>query len=260
MYRDLNVYIDLDWEELIEKGYSYINQMSSLIDFAYQHRVTVYYQKHHIENICNLDENFIESIPNLLDVILKDAKMIEKSNRFLFDIEFAQQNSIIKSKNFHLNSESKNCIIGLNKASENKTFLSIVSSSQFERIEVYHCSSLHDFADWVFKTIPKRNFNHNPKHGDDFKKAFKDNKGLKVSNQGFSDNDAQELLRTAIPHFNKQFVQAKICLYNYDSVIKSYVKFYYEGETPQNFWHGHAIEEKDVPSEIIKILNNLVSK
>ncbi len=112
---------------------------------------------------------------------------------------------------------------------------------------------------WLSQNRKPRIFNLNQKHGENGKGAHKANKGDDVSILECSEKKAQELLIDAIGDAR---INSKR-LYNYDSDIDKYILFYYEGNNPQNQYHGFHVSKdnapKKIPNTILKRLKGKVN-
>lgn len=108
---------------------------------------------------------------------------------------------------------------------------------------------------WLTQNRKTRVFNLIPKHGENGKGAYQSNKGDEVSILECNKEEAQKLLKNAIGDVR---IDAKR-LYNYDPIRDNYILFYYEGENPQNQYHGFHISKenatKKIPNSILKRLS-----
>ena len=107
---------------------------------------------------------------------------------------------------------------------------------------------------WTLQKRIKRIFNLNPKHGENGKSAHTFNKGDEVSLLECSKANAQTLLESAIGDVR---IDSKR-LFNYDLDKAKYIVFYFEGESPQNQYHGFhltsEIAKQKIPNNILKRL------
>jgi hypothetical protein len=106
---------------------------------------------------------------------------------------------------------------------------------------------------WLKKERQKRNFNLNPKHGENDTAAHIKSKNNEVSPLSCNKNEAQELLNTAIGDI-RQTTQ----LYNFDRQHQKYIVFKFENETPQNQYHGyHPINQDEVPHSFKQLIQKI---
>ena len=77
MFKQLNFYVDFDWEEYVNNKDSYFSSLFNLIEIVYQHGCSVYYCKERLEkfikdlkNIEDIDSGFITSKANNIDLTL----------------------------------------------------------------------------------------------------------------------------------------------------------------------------------------------
>jgi hypothetical protein len=250
MYQDLHFYIDLDWTKQIEEP-TYLKHISSLTNLAYLHRANVYYSEHQLDDFtqhCNdLDENYLESIGEKLDIILKNAKKIKEQN-YIFEVCFSnEQTDLIHVPNMVISSlQSFSNQALLSSQFSSKTFLVIKSNTEFEKITISYFSDLANITKWIVANSAKRNFHISPKHGENGKGNWKGESVLLCSK-----TEAETLLNSAIPDFNEKENR----LFNWDSTNKGFIEFFFEGENPQKQWHGFHVAETDlsrVPNSIRK--------
>lgn len=99
-------------------------------------------------------------------------------------------------------------------------------------------------VNYVVMNREKRNFNLSKKHGEKGIGFLPNGKGP-VSPLECSEAEAQDLLTKAIG--------TRDCeeLYAYDEIREKFIVFKYEGENPQNQYHGyHPIAQNDVPDRV----------
>ncbi len=97
--------------------------------------------------------------------------------------------------------------------------------------------------------LPPRNFNINPKHGEN-RQDIRTVNGEIISPLRCSHQKAQALLDTAIGKSEKE-------LYNTDPDYDEIIVFKYEGPTPQNMYHGYHVPKntEEIPFDIRKRLS-----
>ncbi len=254
MYEDLHFYLDLNWEHYVSNPSTYLKQIYQLVQFAYLHKATVFYNQSQVDdfnkNCTDLDTNFIQSNGNLLSLILDDA-IVKNTHSFFFDVNFAQENTFLTPlKNIAISSitpHPKLSLISLYEKEETKTILNVRSNFEFEKIQINSCGEIKSLIEWIIANIPKRKFNLSAKHGENGAGHWKGESPLLCS---FI--DAQNFLDNAIPDFNKSAKQ----LYNFDDRHKTFIEFYYEGDNPQRQWHGFHIKKEEWENRIPKSIRN----
>ncbi len=110
----------------------------------------------------------------------------------------------------------------------------------------YHFSS-EKISEWIKNSRLPLKMNKNNKHGENGQGGHSRNKGNKVSKLYTTIEKAQLLLDSAIAdkRYNKKN------RYNYDTENSKFIAFYYEGDTPQNQYHGfHYDTMEEAESEI----------
>jgi hypothetical protein len=106
---------------------------------------------------------------------------------------------------------------------------------------------------WLIENRQKRNFNLNPKHGENGVGAHKGNKGDKVDPLLCSREEAQRLLKKAIGDTRRATE-----LYNFDSQNQKFIVFKFENETPQNQYHGfHPNNQDEIPHDFKQLIQNI---
>jgi peroxiredoxin len=254
MYQDLHFYIDLDWTKQIDEP-NYLKNIFPLVNLAYLHKANVYYSKHQLidftKNYNDLKKNYVESVGEQLDVILKNAKEIQEQN-FVFEVCFSDEktsfchvpNMIISS----LQNFQKQALFSSKLSSE--TFLVVKSNTEFEKVNISYFSDLQNVTKWIVDNTSKRNFHTSPKHGENGKDNWKGQSVLLCSK-----SEANLLLESAIP----DFIEKENRLFNWDNTRhQTYIEFFFEGDNPQKQWHGFHLETKDwnrVPNSLRKFFN-----
>ncbi|GHT24231.1 hypothetical protein AGMMS4957_16910 [Bacteroidia bacterium] len=244
MYSDFHFYIDFDWEEALNKPVGdYLKELYQLVELAYQHKASVFYSKERLDEFKEIIEedingNFSKSIGNQLDVILENAT--EKINKsYVFGLSFdADKTTIypISPVNNVLSVVDKHDKIAiLSFSSHINPFLLVESNMIYDRIKCTSIPKREDLVDWV-SNIKPRTFNVHPKHGENGKGNQPNASPLLCSK-----SEAQTLLKTAIPCFLERGKN----LYNFDDDKDTYIVFFYEGDNPQNQWHGFHINSAE---------------
>jgi hypothetical protein len=251
MYQDLRLYVDFNWEKHIDSD-NYFSDIYKIVELAYQHHATVFYSQQQLkeftDNFKELDENFSQSDSNKLDVILRKA-IKKNENSYLFEICFSNENTSlnpVKDTSITvINAYSSNALISITDNCQPKTLLSIKSATNFEKVEFSIINTIDNLLQWIKDNSVERKFNISPKHGENGKGNWQDQSVLLCNK-----DEAQQLLNTAIPDFSEKEKR----LFNFDINYQTFIEFFYEGDNPQNQWHGFHIEkeewEKRIPSSI----------
>lgn len=103
-----------------------------------------------------------------------------------------------------------------------------------------------DLIEWLQTNRTQRVFNLSPKHGENGQGSWGNSRGNKVDILECSRERAQELLDTAIGEMRISTRK----LFNYDTEVGQYILFYFEGENPQNQYHGFHISNKKIRNEV----------
>ena len=122
--------------------------------------------------------------------------------------------------------------------------------NNISEIEIDNLKNETELLTWFAENrLPQRNFKINPKHGENRQK-IKAVGGKDISPLRCSCEEAQILLYTAIGNHKKE-------LFNLDPDHDEIIVFKFEGDTPQNMYHGYhvPIDSVEVPIDIRKKLN-----
>lgn len=257
MYQNLHFYIDLNWEGIAENPKDFFQKTFALVEFIYQHKSQVFYSKEQIDEFvvaCGiLDEGFSQSYGNMLGLILENAKCINQK-KYVFEINFNEENTslnFINIKTFAcIENHDRVAIASVVQKESLKIFLAIKSNTEFYRINCNILNSTDSVHNWILSNIPKRNFNLSSKHGENGIHNWKSASVLLCKK-----DEAQHLLDIAIPDFRKN-----PNLFYFDKNNDKYIEFFYEGDNPQNQWHGFHIEEKDIDSRVPKSIRDYFQK
>ena len=254
MYQDLHFYIDLDWEKHIEKPNFYLKNIFSLINIAYLHKANVYYSKHQFvdftKNCNDLDENYVVSIGEKLDVIIANANKIEEQ-KYVFEVCFSEgQTSLSHVPNMMVSSiQNYPKQVLLSSDFKNTSLLEVKSNTEFEKIKISYLTDLEDIRRWIVDNSDKRIFHISGKHGENGKGNWTGESILLCSKL-----EATSLLESAIT----DFIEKENRLFNWDSTHNTFIEFFFEGNNPQRQWHGFHLEAKDwnrVPNSVRKFFN-----
>jgi len=115
----------------------------------------------------------------------------------------------------------------------------VISINGKESIEIESLEGKEKVLAWFAKNRqPARNFNINPKHGENRQNSQVIG-GEKISPLRCSLEEVQTLLQTAIGTSEKEF-------FNLDPTHDQIIVFKYEGPTPQNMYHGYHVPKDSV--------------
>lgn len=257
MYKDLSIFIDLDWEQFVDAHNEYCNTLNKFVQFAELHRITVYYSLAQIHEISALDVEYITSPANCLSLIFSNALQASTDKcSYLFKVCFSGINTCLLSVENHIPASirepSKSLIVSILSDSGTQAYLSVESNERYDRICVEYCNSIDQMHRWILDKSPKRKFNYQ-KHGSVAGTSpHKINKGKPVSPLLCDNREAQVLLDTAIPDIGWNPDR----LFNFDTDRGNFIEFFYEGDNPNKQWHGFHIDKKDelhrLPASIIE--------
>jgi len=257
MYQDLHFYLDLGWDSYIDDLEGKLKGTLKVVNFIYQHKASVFYSKRQLDDFVNscgdLDQSFITSYGNLLQLILSDA--VQKNiNSYAFEVCFSKENTSLNYIENKLISaiepHNKIVVFSLSRLLP-KTLLSVESGISFRKIEYEFCSEIDSVYNWIIDKVQQRNFNLSGKHGQNGEGNWD-----KASPLLCSKDEAQELLSKAIPDFKERPKE----LFYFDTKHNTFIEFYYEGENPQKQWHGFHIGIKDWDSRVPKSVRNFFGK
>ncbi len=129
------------------------------------------------------------------------------------------------------------------------TMIAVTINEERSAIEIDNLKDEKEISEWFAQNrLPPRNFNINPKHGENLQDIRTVN-GETISPLRCSCQRAKTLLDTAIGKSKKQ-------LYNIDPDYDEIIVFKHEGPTPQNLYHGYYVPKnaEEVPLDIRKKL------
>lgn len=137
----------------------------------------------------------------------------------------------------------------------------VASSDAPSLIRVQFVYSTQQISDWIKLNRHPLVMNKNNKHGENGVGGHSHNKGNKVSKLYTTIAKAQLLLDDSIA--DKRYSKRK--RYNYDTERNKIIAFYFEGDTPQNQYHGFhydSLEEAELeilPKSLFLILKDKFS-
>lgn len=140
------------------------------------------------------------------------------------------------------------------------TICKIYNNNPLDYIDVFYIKNFDELDQWFNENRTPRNYNFEDNRHIETHPDYIKNKSPLLGGMG-SKTYAEFLLKNAIG--DKKETQR---LYNFDEKHKHYIQFEYEGNNPQNQYHGyHLVKPKtyetdnnavsDIPQRVIKILN-----
>lgn len=246
MYQDLHFYILLDPGEYAVNGRSYLEELDVLVKYARAHHARLFYFKEPVDYIKQHDPDFdkdhITSNANMLDVLLNDAVPV-KNRPHLFNIHYHGNGSYLQPvEPSGIGAHDRISILHKTRHPYTEYVLQLLQHTHPTLIHLNFHSTHLDLMGWIVGFFP-RNFNLSDKHGENGKGNWPHESVLLCSA-----SDAQSLLNTAVPS-----TRFKERLYNFDTIRQKFIELYYEGDNPQQQWHGFHVAEKDlkrVPDDI----------
>ena len=176
----------------------------------------------------NWRENIIQSEDNNYQIYSQPLE----NNTFC---EIAERKRIMNDENFAL----------FNHHACSIRHTIIVTINQEFDVEIGNLTDENEIIEWFARNRqPPRNFNINPKHGEN-RQDVRIINGETVSPLRCSHERAQALLNFAIGNSEKE-------LYSIDPDYDQIIIFKYEGHTPQNMYHGYHVPRntEEVPIDI----------
>ncbi|MEA3415707.1 MAG: hypothetical protein U9R02_06045 [Thermodesulfobacteriota bacterium] len=155
---------------------------------------------------------------------------------------------IAQRKSNDTENEDNYVLLNHNACSIQKAIL--VTINNVSGIEIDNLKYETELLTWFAENrLPQRNFNINPKHGEN-RQEITNVGGEDISPLRSSCEEAQILLHTAIGNHKKE-------LFNLDYDHDEIIVFKFEGDTPQNMYHGYHVpkDSVEVPGDIRKKLN-----
>lgn len=150
--------------------------------------------------------------------------------------------------NFHGGSFQSKKITLLKEIREDNLLLLL---SPFDQV-----NNEQELYEWIVENRQKRNFNLNPKHGENGVGAHKKNKGDTIDTLLCSRNEAQIFLHKAIGDTRKTTE-----LYYFDTTHQKFIVFKFENETPQNQYHGyHPTNQDEIPHEFKQLIKDILKR
>lgn len=256
MYSDICFYLDFSWENYVEDENNYIRNLHNLTRIAYLHKTQVYYSNEQLSNFTSqcktLDANFIKSVGNQLDILLRNATPLSSGSGLYFTVHYNGIGSYILHEARPilsiLQSSKKNAVISIGYDEGTVEYLRIIDNNNFDRTTVNFNKTTKTIIHSILMYGPERNFNLSDKHGENGIGEWPGESKLLCSR-----SKAQILLNSSIADLGQ-----KIRLFNFDEDNDTFIEFFYEGANPQNQWHAFHLDVSlwnRVPNQIRKHFN-----
>ncbi|MGJ1327475.1 hypothetical protein [Sphingobacterium multivorum] len=254
MYSDFHFFIDFNPNHWFDKGKLYFDELNKIVGLVRQHKCNLYYCKEQLlefVSFCkDLDEDFITSTGNIIELIIQDANSIRATDSYFFKLQFNKEGSYIQPiHDLYLKSlinEKKLGLLSVYCEEGIQYYLKANSNEEFEKLSLLFFNSVDSIVEWLVNCGEKRTFNLSPKHGQNGIGNWPGESSLLCSSE-----QAQVLLNKAIG----DFVNLKR-LFFFDESTNTYIEFFFEGNNPQKSWHGFHLKKEDwdkrVPSSIRK--------
>jgi hypothetical protein len=283
MTKELNVFLLLpeanplhgffhDAYEFVEEEslFRFLKELSESMEWIYRERNAVsFYSSENIQRFIDNFEDFkddylLDPASKIMDILADAYNWHEQQeqeqncayfiwhgqtahlvvNNVISEIAERQKNSPEKSfllLNFYAASFTGEKLNILKEVSEDN-YLSILPT-------FLHVDNVTQLLKWLVDNRQKRNFNLNPKHGENGIAAHNKSRGNDVSLLLCNRAQAQELLNNAIGD-----ARHTTELYNFDRRHQKFIIFKFENETPQNQYHGYHPDNQDEVSSLFKQL------
>lgn len=250
MYHDLKVYLDLK-DVLFDKSNQGLHALYKIKEIAEQHQTELFYDSKIVEEFSALaedDEDYVIGTRSYLSLLLENCAPVQATG-FVFKVCFASENTSLSHLPYQIiaamRADEKNNLLSLTYQDSGKVLVAS-SNTEFKIVKFAVVSDFSRMLEWIISQGPKRVFNVSPKHGENGRGNWHNESPLLCSGE-----EAQELLNNAIADFNEK--QRR--LFNYDRNRNAFIEFFYEGDTPQQQWHGFHVTSQDasrVPLSICK--------
>lgn len=254
MYGDFNFFIDFNWQDWVDKGKLYFDQLNEIVKLVRQHQCNLYYCKEQlldfITHCTDLDNGFITSTGNIIELLIKGANSLKAEDTYFFKLQFNKEGSYIEPISDTYLKALFNCenlgLLSISSDEGLKHYLKVNSNKEFEKFSLNCFNRVDAIIEWLVSCGEKRTFNLSPKHGENGRGNWIGESSLLCS---FA--EAQDLLNKSIGDFS--------CLkrlFFFDKSYDTYIEFFFEGNNPQKLWHGFHLQKSDwdtrVPASIRK--------
>jgi hypothetical protein len=257
----------------------FLKKIKELVELFYRQKEVVFYDAESLNEFCDfyqgtLNNEYLTSLRDKLDDILQDAldwranTQIEKDdNYFIWNNQKIQNinNSSLAELTERLSQDNRDKAFALiipphsNHPYFSKNFILTFKDKIHEAdfipkfVKIDFAKDKPALEKWIKEYRQPLKMNKNNKHGENGKGAHKSNKGEPVAVLYCSIEKAQELLDSAIGDKREDVKR----LFNYDDSQEKFIVFYYEGENPQNQYHGFHL---DTENEIVRLIPNQILK
>ena len=233
----------------------YITKIEKIIEIFDIENYNGYYDSKNLEAFLYPTNNILEDLyPNINTIFrrtmhrwgenwreLTELKKTDKFSYFYANIYDDTLCEITKRK--HINPENAYLIISHNAISTKENLVRIKYDDKEYLIDIVN-PTIRMIALWFsLNRTPPRCYNWNPKHGENCKGAFPENKGDKVSVLMCSKEEVPTMLNMALGENTKT-------LYSFDSKCNKYIEFKQESENVYHAFHLDECDECRIPKPI----------
>jgi hypothetical protein len=240
---------------------SYINEFCQLITSPKIENYQGFYDAYNIKNFLKsfeiLEDDYPSPIHRTIQINLskeawenwRDNKIQSEEKSYAIFGQEIEDNSFCEIAERKIANEDHNYTL-INHSACNLASPISVTINGHDKVEVESLSTVEEIFNWFTQNrIPKRNFHINPKHGENRQDERLINNEL-ISPLRCSAQEAKVLLQTAIGNNRNE-------LFNFDKERNHFIVFKYEGNTPDNLYHGYHVPTNslEVPDWIkVKLL------
>jgi len=240
---------------------SYIKEFIQFITSSEIEKYQGFYDSSNIKNFIENLEYFKDEYPNPIHRTIqinlskegwidwRDNKVhSEEKNYAIFNQEI-QNHTFCEISERKASNKNHNYAL-INHSAYNLASPISVTINENDETEIDSLTTVEEIFDWFTQNrIPKRNFHINPKHGENRQDERLINNEL-ISPLRCSAQEAKVLLKSAIGNNRNE-------LFNIDKERNHFIVFKYEGNTPDNLYHGYHVpaNSPEVPDWIkVKLL------
>lgn len=231
----------------------YIRNLKKSIDSISLENYEGHYDSYNIQSFLKDFEAIDDCYPNpsfrILRFLLQDwenwreNKIQQQENKYIIHGQEIENHTFCETAQIKINSpEIKTVVLnhkGHKLGNEIIVFVNEVSTN------TPSISNVNDLEKWfAIERLPQRNFHIIDKHGENRTEIrFINNE--EISPLRCSKDEAQELLKYATGENLKE-------LYNFDKNKNCFIVFKFEGNTPQNLYHGYhlPLDTNEIPEKI----------
>lgn len=217
-----------------------------------------YFDLRNIENFLNDLEALKELYPfpakRMLMLSLKNFNNYRDNQKEDLNGNYEIYNTPIQDHTFSEICERKITLnkgtILLSKFSHKLSNSFVIIKNGSETVTIESVENTNSLNNWLAKNrMPKRNFQIIPKHGEN-RTDIRIINGETISPLMCSKSEAEELLKLSIGELKKE-------LFFIDAERQKYIVFRFEGDNPQNMYHGYHVDldTSEISEKFKKIIN-----